>query len=594
MAYSIKDFLETRASGDPSFSPDGSHVAYLSNSTGTSQVFLVAVEGGEPEQLTNFDDSISFVRFSPVEETLIFGKAEDGNEQTQLYLLNLDTRIVTDLTAQPAARHDFGAWSSDGNYICFSSNERNGKDFDVYTLDVHTKERRCILDTGGWNAAEGFSPKGTYVTARRKDSSANTDLVLIHLGTGSIEHLTPHEGSVFYMGASWLPDESAFFLIQDAGREFNGLARYSLAKRSIEYVYTPDWDIEDFTIDRNGTNIAVIVNEEGYKHVSLHDAHTFETRTYRFPAGNIYRVRFSESGSLVTFVLGDSRRTMDVWVLDLETGVSRQLTYSTQGVPPEAMVEPELIRYDSFDGLSIPAFMYLPDGVEPGARLPVVIDIHGGPESQYLSVYQPFTQYLVHHGYAVVAPNVRGSTGYGKTYQALDDVEKRLDSVKDIVALRDYLADRPDIDAGRIALSGASYGGFMVLACLAFHPEYWAAGIDTLGIANFVTFLENTAPYRRAVREAEYGSLEHDKELLERISPIHAIEKVRAPLLVIHGTNDPRVPLSEAEQVVEKLRMLGRQVQLLVYSDEGHGIAKLKNRLDAYPKIVEFLDTALR
>ena len=202
-------------------------------------------------------------------------------------------------------------------------------------------------------------------------------------------------------------------------------------------------------------------------------------------------------------------------------------------------------------------------------------------------------QYLVYNGYAVIAPNVRGSSGYGKSYMALDDVERRLDSVKDIVALREHIASMPDMDAARIALYGGSYGGFMVLACMAFYPELWAAGVDIVGIVNFVTFLQNTAPYRRAQREAEYGSLKNDRELLEKISPIHSIEKIEAPLLLIHGANDPRVPLSEAEQIVTRLKGVGRHVELLVYPDEGHGIAKLRNKLDAFPKVVEFLDKAL-
>jgi dipeptidyl aminopeptidase/acylaminoacyl peptidase len=256
------------------------------------------------------------------------------------------------------------------------------------------------------------------------------------------------------------------------------------------------------------------------------------------------------------------------------------------------MVEPELIRFVSFDGLSVPAFIYRPKGIKQGVRVPVVINIHGGPEAQYQPIYQPVMQYLVHNGYAVIAPNVRGSSGYGKSYMALDDIEKRLDSVKDIVALRNHIAGMSDMDATRIGLYGASYGGFMVLACMAFYPKLWAAGVDIVGIVNFVTFLENTAAYRRALREAEYGSLENDRELLEKISPIHSIEKIEAPLLLIHGANDPRVPLSEAKQVVAKLKEVGRQVELLVYLDEGHGIVKLQNKLDAYPKAVEFLDKA--
>lgn len=591
--YTIKDFLEVKSAGGASFSPDGMRVAYLSNVTGTSQVFLVPTEGGDPEQLTDFQDSISFVRFSPTADVLIFGKAEGGNEQMQFYLLDLNTRQITDITAKPDVRHDFGAWSPDGESICFASNERNGKDFDVYVMNIATLKKHCLLDDGGWYVAEGFSPQGTYIVVRKKYSAANTDLYLYNIKTGSVEHITPHNGDVYYAGVSWLPDESSFFFVQDQGREFNGLARYSFSERKFQYVFTPDWDVQGVAIDRTGKNIIISVNEGGYNRVTIYDVTRFEAHSYRLPAGNIYWARFSESGSQIVFSLGDSRRTSDVWIFSLQTEESHQLTHSHQGVPSEVMVEPELIRFESFDGLSIPAFVYRPKGIKSGMKVPVVINIHGGPEAQYQPTYQPVMQYLVHNGYAVIAPNVRGSSGYGKSYMALDDVEKRLDSVKDVVALRDHIASMPDMDTTKIALYGASYGGYMVLACMAFYPKLWAAGVDIVGIVNFVTFLENTAAYRRALREAEYGSLENDRKLLENISPIHSIEKIEAPLLLIHGSNDPRVPLSEAEQVVARLREVGRHVELLVYPDEGHGIAKLQNKLDAYPKVVEFLDKAL-
>ncbi len=591
--YNIKDFLEVKSAGGASFSPDGTRVAYLSNSTGTSQVFLMSAGGGNPEQLTDFQDSVSFARFSPTEDVLIFGKAEGGNERTQLYLLNLNTWQITNITARPDVRHNFGAWSPDGKSICFASNERNGKDFDVYVMDTGTLEKRCIFDNGGWCAAECFSPRCTYVVVRKEHSNASTDLYLCNLKTDIAEHITPHDGNIFYTGALWLPDESAFFLIQNQNREFNGLARYSLNEKKFEYVFTPDWDVESAIIDRSGKNIAITINEDGYKRMTIYDTTKFETQSCRLPAGNIYRIRFSESGSQIVFSLGDSRRTSDIWILTLQTGESHQLTHSHQGVPPEAMVEPELIRFASFDGLSVPAFIYRPKKNKQGMKVPVVINIHGGPEEQYQPIYRPVMQYLVHSGYAVIAPNVRGSSGYGKSYMALDDVEKRLDSVKDVVALRDYIAGMSDMDTTKIALYGGSYGGFMVLACMTFYPKLWAAGVDIVGIVNFVTFLENTAIYRRALREAEYGSLENDRELLKKISPIHSIEKIEAPLLLIHGANDPRVPLSEAEQVVARLKGMGRHVELLVYPDEGHGIVKLKNMLDAYPKAVEFLDKAL-
>lgn len=591
--YSIQDFLELKSAGTPSFSPDASQVAYLSNQTGTAQLFLVPSEGGESEQLTDYLDSISFARFSPTENKIAFGKSEGGNEQTQIFILDLDSREITDITNRPDVRHDFGGWSYDGKQICFASTERNGKDFDVYVMEVQSLEKKCVFDRGGWCRGMGFSPKGTYLIAGQAHSNVDNDGYLCNLQTGEVEHITPHEGKVLHANPRWLPDESAFFFAKDEGTEFMGVGKYTLANKKFEYLLTPEWDIDGTAIDNKAEKLAVIVNEDGYYKVKFYNPQTLEELSYILPAGNISVTHFSQDGSKLALMVGDSTHTTDIWLMNLENGEYRQLTHSAQGVLSEVMVEPELVRFDSFDGLSVPAFVYRPKEVEEGKKLPVIINIHGGPEAQYQPSLAPITQYFVHSGYIVVAPNVRGSSGYGKTYLALDDVEKRMDSVKDIVSLRDYLKTDSQIDENKIVLMGGSYGGFMVLAGLAFYPELWAVAIDIVGIGNFVTFLENTAAYRRALREAEYGSLAHDRELLEKISPFNSVEKIQAPLFVIHGANDPRVPLSEAEQVVSKLKELGREVELLVYQDEGHGLVKLKNRLDAYPKVISFLDRVL-
>jgi len=591
--YSIQEFLEVKAAGSPTFSPDASKVAYLSTTTGTTQVYLMSADGSDVEQLTDYPDNIAFARYSPTENKIIFGKNEGGNEKMQFLLLDVETQEVSDLTKSPDVRHDFGSWSRDGKSICFASTERNGTDFDVYVMDVATLEKKCIFDKGGWCGAAGFSPKGTYLIVGQRHSNFNNDAYLCNLESGEIELITPHEGNVVHENPRWLPDESAFFFAKNQDREFMGLGKYTLKDKHFEYVLTPEWDVDTVAIDSNGTKLAVIVNEDGYNKAKFYDPATLEELSFNLPSGNISTPHFSKDGTKLLITVGDSRHVSDVWVMDFDSNDYRQVTTSPQGVPPEVMVEPELIHYASFDGLSVPAFIYRPRDISEDSKLPVIMNIHGGPEGQYQSALAVITQYFVHSGYIVVAPNVRGSSGYGKTYMALDDVGKRMDSVQDMVSLREYLKTIPQVDSERIVLMGGSYGGFMVLAGLAFYPELWAAGINIVGIGNFVTFLENTAPYRRALREAEYGSLEHDREFLERISPFNSVEKMKAPLFVIHGANDPRVPLSEAEQVVSKLKELGRDVELAVYADEGHGIAKLKNRLDVYPKVVSFLDRVL-
>jgi dipeptidyl aminopeptidase/acylaminoacyl peptidase len=293
---------------------------------------------------------------------------------------------------------------------------------------------------------------------------------------------------------------------------------------------------------------------------------------------------FSPDSGRLAFTLTAPERNPDVWVVDLPDGDARRLTRSsTAGIPPRSFRRPRVVRYTSFDGRRIPALFY-----ERGAEdAPVIVNVHGGPESQARPAFAPVTQYLLGRGYAVFFPNVRGSTGYGKAYTHLDDVGLRMDSVEDLAYAAYWLRERGH---GRIAVMGGSYGGFMVLAALTEYPELWTAGVDIVGIANLVTFLQNTGSYRRSLREPEYGSLERDHDLLEFISPIHKAEKIAAPLMVIHGKNDPRVPVGEAEQIVERVRGNGGTVEYILYEDEGHGLAKLKNRLDAYPKIAAFLD----
>jgi dipeptidyl aminopeptidase/acylaminoacyl peptidase len=296
----------------------------------------------------------------------------------------------------------------------------------------------------------------------------------------------------------------------------------------------------------------------------------------------------------LVFALSTPTRTPDVWVWDLPANAAGPVTRSSHaGLTATALVEPELIHYPTFDGRQIPAWFYRAGAGQPPLPRPVVVYVHGGPEGQTQAMLYPILQYLVYRGYHVLAPNVRGSSGYGREYLNLDNVERRPDSVADLAHGALWLRQQPDVDGNRLAVYGGSYGGFMVLAALTRYPELWAAGVDIVGIANFITFLERTGAYRRSVREAEYGSLAHHQDLLKALSPIHQAGRIKAPLFVVHGRNDPRVPLEEAEQIVAALRARQVPVEFLVYADEGHGLVKLANKLDAYPRIAAFLDQHL-
>jgi dipeptidyl aminopeptidase/acylaminoacyl peptidase len=597
--HSIEAYLQLKSAAPAGFSADGSRVLVVSNESGMRQLYTVPVAGGAMRRISDFAEPLSSARYIPGTNNVLVQMDTGGNERMQIYRMEDDGNGLAAVVDDPRYIHRLGGVSADGRLIAFASNRRNGTDFDIYTLDLGSGERRCVFDRGGWCAATGFSPDATLVAVlRRSERNADNDLHLVDLHSGNVRHVTPHEKESQYSEPSWLPDGTAFYFTANEGREFMSLARSDTAPGTWKVVLDAEWDAS-CAIDGAGRKLLVQRNVDGYDTLELRDPVTLQvTHAVPLPGKGVVTLtdavsdfgpQLSPDGRYLAFPFVSAGEPGDTWLFDTKASELRRLTELARGVPRSVMVEPELHRFNSFDGLSVPAFVYRPAGV---TSPPVVVFVHGGPESQYRPVYNPAIQYLVAHGFAVVAPNVRGSTGYGKRYEHLDDVRLRLDSVKDLAALHGWLPSL-GVDAGRAALMGQSYGGYMVLAGLAFQPELWAAGVDFYGIANFVSFLENTAPWRRKVREVEYGSLENDREFLREASPLTHVEQVRAPLFLLHGANDPRVPMSETEQIRDALTSRGVACEMVVYADEGHGLTRLKNRLDAYPKVVAFLDRVL-
>src|SRR5262245_27040432 len=363
------------------------------------------------------------------------------------------------------------------------------------------------------------------------------------------------------------------------------------------------WDAEGLALSRDGQRLALVTNVDGASHIEIFDVTAGWDGRVALPAptlplGVVVDPQWSPHGVLLTFIFAPPNDAVNVWLWDIASQTLTPATRSARGgLPDSAFVSPQLVRYPTFDDREIPAYLFLPH-VQPQSaergRLPVVVYVHGGPESQTRPAFNPVIQYLAANGYAVLAPNVRGSTGYGYPFQSLDDVRLRMDSVADLAAAVRWLGEQGIAEPQRIAVMGGSYGGFMVLSALTTYPDLWAAGVDIVGIANFVTFLENTGPWRRKLREPEYGSLENDRDFLEAISPIHHADAITAALFVVHGANDPRVPVGEAEQIVAALRARNVPVEYLRFEDEGHGLIKRANRIKAYPEIARFLDTHVK
>ncbi len=589
MPYDFARYLKVRSAHGASWSPDGRRVSFLTDITGVPQVWEVPLEGGWPEQLTFYEERVSHAGYSPVDDRLLFGMDAGGNERTQLFLLDGSAGEERDLTRDPEAIHYSGGFSPGGDRIAYTATRRNGTDFDVYVQEL-SGEPEMVWETSGYHTMADWGPDGSALIVSRHHSNLNNDLYRLGLSTGETRLLTPHEGDARFNTVQATPDGDALYLATDRDGDFLRLARLDLSTLDLTYLTPDDWDVESVELSRDGRWLVAGRNVEGYSDLVLFSGRGRRVPGPQLPGGLCGEFAFSPDSRRLAFTLTGPDRNPDVWTLDLPDGEPRCLTRSsTAGIPKSTFRKPRLVRYPTFDDRDIPALFYEPDR-ETGQKAPVVVNVHGGPEGQSRPAFAPVTQYLLDLGLGVFFPNVRGSTGYGKAFTHLDDVELRMNSVADLAHAARWLREQGH---GRIAVMGGSYGGFMVLAAMTEYPELWSAGVDIVGIANMVTFLENTGSYRRRLREPEYGSLEKNREFLESISPIHKAEKIAAPLMVIHGKNDPRVPVGEAEQIVERVSKNGGIVEYLLYQDEGHGLAKLKNRLDAYPKIAAFLERHL-
>ncbi len=542
-----------------SFSPDGSELLVSSDVPGSDQLFVWP----GMRQVT-FDEGKVTGQFLP-DGRILVERDEGGNERVQLYVG--DEPLVVD----PRYKHETP--HAAGRTLAYATTRRNEIDFDVVARDLETGEEQTF-EFQGYVGVAAISPDGRRIVAYRAgERSGDDDLYLCDVDTGDVTHLTPHDEAAEYVSPCFRGDEVVW--ATNEGRDTLAVGDHA-----------SQWDLTCFA-DPAGRSLLIVANEDGYSRLTIGDVEV------PLPGrGVVESPVFSPDGSKLAFAFSSPTQPKDVYLYDLDAGETMRLT--TVAEPPPGLVEPTLHRFESFDGESVPVFLFMPTGTGP---FPVFVMVHGGPEAQWVPEwhvnYVPLAQYLVSRGYAVAVPNVRGSTGYGKRYEHLDDVRLRLDSVRDLEALHAWLAARPEIDASRAVVYGRSYGGYMVLAALAFQPELWAAGIESVGISSFVTFLENTSPYRRAVREREYGSLEHDRDFLVEASPITHVDAIRAPLFIQHGANDPRVPLGESEEIARVLQEKGIRCELVVYPDEGHSIAKLSNRIDSFTRAVAFLDEVL-
>jgi dipeptidyl aminopeptidase/acylaminoacyl peptidase len=578
-------YTEFRSASLQSWHPTRREVLISTRFADTAQIHRVGAPGAARTQLTFFPDRVSGASYQPtVGDYFVFFKDVGGGEWFQAYRFDVATGAVTLLT-DGKSRNTGAVWSTKGDRIAYSSTRRTGRDSDLWVMspaDPATDRLLTQLTGGGWGASD-WSPDDRSILLVELISANESYLWLVDAASGEKRLLTPKGGEkVAYGRAEFTPDGTSVVVTTDRGSEFQRLVRLDLATgEHVPLTAALGWDVTSFDLSPDGRTIAYVTNEDGAATLHLLDvASGAERPAPKLPLGTIGGLEWHNNSRELAFTVSSAHSPSDVYSLDLVTGVVQRWTESeTGGLNPQAFSEPELVRWQSFDGRTISGFLYRPPARFTGRR-PVIVDIHGGPEGQARPGYQGRDNYLINElGVALIYPNVRGSSGYGKTFLQLDNGVLREDSVKDIGALLDWIPTRPDLDPARVMITGGSYGGYMTLATATHYDTKIRCSLSVVGISNFVTFLERTEGYRRDLRRVEYGD-ERDpatRAFFEKIAPLANAGRITKPLFVVAGKNDPRVPYTEAEQMVATVKANGGPVWYLLANDEGHGFAKKKN-----------------
>ncbi len=597
--YSIEDFVDNTNVFGSSFSPDKSKILVSSNETGVYNAFAIPVDGGEHIQLTESATEGIFVgSYFPEDERFIYNADRGGDELDHVYVRELDGS-ATDLTPGEGLKANFAGWAQDDRSFFVATNERDNRFFDTYEISLDGYERTLIYqDETGYQFAD-ISPDKRYIVFGKPNTTSDSDMYLYDRETGEMTHLTPHEGEVNYQPQTFSPDGSSLYYLTDEGSEFTYLVRRDLATGTTEIVEQPDWDIWYGYFSKNGKYLVIGINNDGRTEIRIYEADTMTPVDLpELPAGDITSVGFSRDEQVMAFYVSGSRFPRDLFVYDLSGDEPSQLTNTLNpNVDSYDLVDGEVVRFTSYDGVEIPGVLYRPHQVSPEAKAPALVWVHGGPGGQSRVGYSGLIQYLVNHGYVIYAINNRGSSGYGKTFYQMDDRQHGEADLADCVASKEMLIATGYVDPERIGIAGGSYGGYMVLAALTLAPDEFAVGVDMFGISNWVRTLENIPPWWESFREALYDELgdpAEDGERLRRISPLFHAENIAMPMIVLQGANDPRVLQVESDEIVEAARANGVPVEYIIFEDEGHGFIKKENQLEGYAAILEFLDTYLK
>ena len=575
----------------PTFSPDGTRLAYVSDQTGVPQVWVVQTAGGVPAQVTRGDDPVGRVVWSPNGEWLALSIAPGGGMNTQIHVVRPDGSGLRRLTDGGRETNNLGDWTHDGRRITMGSNRSNPSAIDAYFVDPTDGARDLVSANKGLQTLEDVSRDGTLALIGRLRGRGDNDLYLVNLQSHTETLATPHDPPGSFAG-ELAPDGRAIYLSSDKDRDRSAFARIRIEGGKVSHPEVlagrDDAELSGFTITDQGTTAALLWNVAGRNELAFVDlASRHMTAGPRLPGEIVGGLTFSKDGRQLAMTISGATAPPDIWLLDVSTRTLRQVTHTRyEGVDLTKLVRPELVTFKAHDGLDLSGWLYRPIGRSGPA--PFVVSFHGGPEGQERPGFRSDYQALVAQGIGVFAPNVRGSSGFGKRFVNLDNGPLRFEGIKDLKDCVDYLVTNRMADPKRVGITGGSYGGYMTMVGVTFYPDLFAAGVDLFGMVNFFTFFEKTEPWMAAISTTEYGDPKTQENLLRDLSPLGKLDRIKTPLMVQHGANDTNVPVVEAQQIVENLKRRGVPVEYILFPDEGHGFRKEKNRITSTVKMVEF------
>jgi dipeptidyl aminopeptidase/acylaminoacyl peptidase len=599
--YTIEQFLATTTWVGASFSPDGQQLLVSGNQTGVFNAYSIAVAGGAPRQLTDSKvNAIQVAGWFPTGGRILYGSDQGGNEQDHLYVRNADG-TTRDLTPGDKLKAQFEGWAPDDRTFFFSTNERDPQYFDLYEMSVDGYQRTLLYRNEGGFALGPISRDRRYVALVKQESTGDSDVYLYDRTTAKLTDLTTHTGDVVNSPEDFSPDGASLYYTTNEGGEFARLVRYDLSNGKRSDVLRPDWDVTGAHFSRDGRFFVISINRDAATEVRLFaEPGMRPVKLPELPDADITGLRFSRDGRRLAFFAESSRSPRNLYaidVADLAHGTPRQLTRAlSPAIDPAELTATRVVRFKSYDGVEVPGLLFQPKTASPEHPAPALVWVHGGPGGQSRVGYSPLIQFLVNHGYAVYAINNRGSSGYGKTFFHLADRKHGNADLGDCVAAKGMLKATGWVAPDRIGIIGGSYGGYMVLAALAFQPHEFAAGVDLFGVANWVRTLASIPPYWASERKALYkliGDPQVDADYLRKISPLFHAEQIERPLLVLQGENDPRVLKQESDEIVAAARHRGTPVEYLIFPNEGHGFVRKETQAKAYQAVLQFLDRYL-